>query len=429
MAPMPTSALAVVTTVHLAIMVLRKHRTQAGIFPWAVLPSLVLCASPWLFPTVAGLSAGVAVHVIWFAVCERFLPTSPSAPEVAQSTNGSKPGCCGKGFVRVSVLAVRDETPTIRTFRLTRPDGVALKAGQFLTVRMEVNGIAQVRCYSVSSAPEAEGFLEISVKRQGLVSGALHATVQPGTHLLVKPPAGKFVYPRQDQRPIVLVAGGVGITPLISMIRHANVADRSRSITLFYSARGIDEFAFADELKTLGERLPNFRVIRTMTTGTPPPGVLSGRIDGRMIREVVPNAADSVFMMCGPGDMLRSIERTLIDRGVPPDRIRYEVFQATRAIGAAVAAGSAAQATHELTLLKTDARVDVSPKDTLLDAAESAGAEVPSLCRSGVCGTCRTRLVAGDATCTSDALDEGERAEGWVLPCVTWAAGDCTLDA
>ena len=66
---------------------------------------------------------------------------------------------------------------------------------------------------------------------------------------------------------------------------------------------------------------------------------------------------------------------------------------------------------------------------TLLDAAETAGADIPTLCRAGVCGTCRTRLVSGDARCTSDALDERDREAGFVLPCVTWAQGDCALEA
>ena len=146
------------------------------------------------------------------------------------------------------MLAVLEESPTIRTFRLARPAPFTFDAGQFLTVRVQVDGQAHVRCYSISSAPEATGYLEISVKRQGLVSGMLHATLRPGSSLLVKPPAGRFTYPAGDDRPVALVAGGVGITPLISMLRHGVAADPGRPITLLYSARGRRELVFWDEL-------------------------------------------------------------------------------------------------------------------------------------------------------------------------------------
>jgi ferredoxin-NADP reductase len=120
---------------------------------------------------------------------------------------------------------------------MARPDGFSFKAGQFLSVRFSIDGKAVSRCYSVSSAPESTGYLEISVTRQGLVSGMLHATVRPGSLLDVIHPAGAFVYPADDHRPITLIAGGVGITPLMSMLRHAVQADPTRPMTLLYSVR------------------------------------------------------------------------------------------------------------------------------------------------------------------------------------------------
>ena len=190
MPPTPTSALAFVTTVHLGLLVLRKHRLPAGGFPWALLPSLLFCASPWLFSSVVAVAVGLALHAAWFAACEK--RPSREAPLTAPAS---------REFTPLSVLAVLEESPTIRTFRLARPASFSFEAGQFLTVRVQVDGQAHVRCYSISSAPEATGYLEISVKRQGLVSGMLHATLRPGSQLLVKPPAGRFTYPAADDRP------------------------------------------------------------------------------------------------------------------------------------------------------------------------------------------------------------------------------------
>jgi ferredoxin-NADP reductase len=343
-----------------------------------------------------------------------------------------------KDFIAVPVLAVLDESPSIRTFRMARPEGFAFQAGQFLTVRVQVDGQPHVRCYSISSAPEATGYLEISVKRQGLVSGTLHATVRPGSSLMVRPPAGKFVYPARDDRPIVLVAGGVGITPLISMLRHALVADPLRPVTLVYSARGARELAFWDELQWLARRHTQARVVATLTESDSAwPGRL-GRIDGNLLAECVDNAAHALFMICGPAPMIDEVRHTLEAMGVPGTQIRSEVFQAAAAIGAKpqpMDADSSEPDTNpsgrcpRLRLVRSNRTIEVDPRQTLLEAAEAAHAPIPSLCRSGVCRTCRTRLVSGSVQCTSDALDDNDHADGYTLPCVAWARTDCSLDA
>lgn len=450
MPPAPTSALAFVTTVHLGLLVLRKHRLPAGSLPWALVPAVLFCAAPWLFPSSFELAAGLALHLAWFAACEKFIPVAGqplgsgesagpgSAASAPRPAAASGPGPTQRDFAPVTVLAVLDESPTIRTFRLTRPPSFAFQAGQFLTVRVQVDGQPHVRCYSISSAPESAGFLEISVKRQGLVSGMLHAALRPGSTLLVKPPAGRFTYPAGDDRPVVLIAGGVGITPLISMLRHAVATDPERPVTLFYSARGSRELAFWDELNWLSRRHPQIRIVGTVTEPSTGWQDRVGRIDRTLVANYVANAAHSVFLVCGPVEMIEAVRRTLVELGVPESQVRSEVFQPTAAIGATgVAAGPAAIA-HEqadvaeaarLELVRSGRSVNVGGGQTLLDAAEAAGASIPTLCRAGVCGTCRTLLVSGDARCSSDALDERDRRAGYVLPCVTWAYGNCALEA
>jgi ferredoxin-NADP reductase len=286
-----------------------------------------------------------------------------------------------------------------------------------------------VRCYSISSAPEATGYLEFTVKRQGLVSGTLHATARQGSQVWVKPPAGRFVYPASDDRPLVLIAGGVGITPLMSMARHAVAADPQRPVTLLYSARSSGELVFLDELRWLSMRHPHLRVGLSVTGESEGWTGHHGRISPALLAHHAPEAAHSVFMLCGPAGMVDDIREMLAAAGVADAQVRFEIFLAATAVGADTPVTVTPTAAPTLELVRSRRSVTVPNGHSLLDAADKAGAPIPSLCRSGVCGTCRTRLISGDARCSSDALDAIDRAAGYVLPCVTWAHGDCRLEA
>jgi ferredoxin-NADP reductase len=416
----PSSILALVTTVHVTLVLLRLRGNRTG--GWAMaLPSFALSAAAWLLPTAPWLLAGVAADAAWFVLCERL---TARRARVSERDDGWE-----HRFVPLRVLAARDECTTIRTLRLSRPPGFEFRSGQFLTLQVDVGGRAHVRCYSISSSPDAN-YLEISVRRQGLVSGLLHATVGVGSEVMARRPAGRFVYPSDTDRPLVLVAGGIGITPLISMVRHAVSADRDRPLTLFYSVRQPGDVAFRDELVDLQRAHPRLRVVMTLTGSLPlPEGFRRGRIDPRMVAEMVSEPEGAVYMICGPLPMLESARELLARIGVPGEHVRFEAFEAAAAAGAKVPGGDYA-GTGRLTLNRSHCQVEVSAGETLLDAAEKASAgAIPSVCRSGVCGTCRTRLLDGRARCTSEALASDERERGYVLPCVTWADGDCVLEA
>ena len=451
----PSSLLALATTVHVALLMLRRYRGvrtlgQSGV----LLPSLALTVMPWVFPAAAWIAAGLGIHLIWFVACEKLLP-KPTAGATARSAAAAtrlQPSAAEKtaapitGFEPLPVLAVFQESEDIKTFRMRRPEGFHFTAGQFLTVKVQVDGKPMVRCYSISSAPEAAGYLEISVKRQGTVSGTLHATVRPGSMLTVKGPTGKFTFPAGDDRPIVFLAGGVGITPLVSMFRHAVASHPTRPATLVVSAKSDRDVAFRHELEWLAERHPQARVAVMISGG--PFGLatggssaithFSGRINEAVLRKLVPDVANSIFMICGPSPMMEGMQRLLAGLGVPPAQVRVEAFEAAVAMskeekpaaasrqgtGLAAAGGGA-----RLTLRQSGVTVAVTADETLLDAAEAAGAAIPSSCRAGVCMTCRTRLLQGQVDCSSDSLEEDDRTDGYILPCVAWAKGDCTLDA
>jgi ferredoxin-NADP reductase len=412
----------------------------------------LLSALPWLFPSAAGLAAGLLAHAAWFVVCERFAPgptarpsrprsaapaagASPRAevPSSAQSRTGRAPR--PRGFVQAPVLAIFDEAPDIRTFRFARPEGFDFKAGQFLTVRVRVDGKDVARCYSISSAPATPGYLEISVKRQGLVSGTLHATLRPGSQVSLHAPAGAFTYPDGDDRPLLLLAGGIGITPVLSMLRHAITAEPTRPVALLYSARSEEALAFRRDLALIGARHPHVRIVLASSQAADP-YVYPGRIDESLIRTTVPEFAGAVAMICGPQSMIDGMRALLVQMGMPAGQVRSEVFEAA----VAATAGKPPNATeddqvttsardHRMKCTRAGQAVKIQAGQTLLEAAEAAGVPIDSLCRSGVCGTCRTKVLDGQVECESALLDDEDRADGFVLACVSHARTDCVVEA
>ncbi len=437
------------------------------------LVSFSLAALPWMFPSIVGLGIGLIAHIVWFVACERLLPPvlvlAPAAPASAGVTGTRAAGAAvaparasakapapapaaprrpaappspvarPKGFVQTPVIATFDETADIKTFRMLRPEGFDFEAGQFLAVRIRVDGQDYVRCYSLSSSPAVRGYLEISVKRQGVVSNALFATARPGSMLAVKAPAGAFRYPSGDDRPILLIAGGIGITPLLCMLRHAVSAEPNRPVTLIYAAHDDTGFAFGDELGAIARRHPLVRMYSAASKGASRPHIYRGRVDETLLKTVAPELVHSIALICGPTPMIDGTRALLAKLGVPKSQIRYEVFEAAVAVAArpetdpapaaAAAKSPARTACHQMLCEVSGSEVQVQPDQTLLEAAEGAGIEIQSLCRAGVCGACRVQVTAGDVNCESTTLGDEDRADGFVLACVTTAGSDCTVQA
>jgi len=448
--PAGSAVIAFVTTIHLALALLRQHRSVRRPSQVAILlPSASFTALPWLLATPIWLAAGLVAHIAWFTLCERMLTSAPPAaaqrigprphdPQPAPQAK-AEPAPRAASFVPVPVLAVVEETADIRTFRILRPEGFAFLPGQFLNLRVKVDGKPLVRCYSISSAPESAGYLEISVKRQGVVSTLLHSTIRPGSVLTIKGASGRFVYPSGDERPLVLIGGGVGITPLMSMLRHAVSADPTRPVTLLLSVRSPQEVPFHDELATIRSRHPQVEIRLRASRGVQAPGIEAGRIDETCLRRWIADPANSIFMLCGPLPMIEDMKALLHRLGARREDVRSEAFEAAVAASSAggdlaevipIDAGARTARASAFTLSVAGRTVPVAPGQSLLDACEAGGIDaIPSSCRAGVCMTCRARLVSGEVECTSDSLEAEDRACGYVLPCVSWPKSDCVLEA
>jgi ferredoxin-NADP reductase len=431
----PVDVLSFVTTLHLAAFLLLIHRRAGPGRRLLLLPSFSFAVFVWVLQMPAWLLAGLVAQLTWVVACEKLLPAeaAASASAPAAASPAARPAAGGvpkrpaaaAGFVPVKVLAVIDETPEIRTFRMERPEGFVFRSGQFLMVRVAAGGKDEVRCYSISSSPEATGYLEISVRRQGRASGALHETIRAGGVLPIRGPGGSFVYPVEPDVPLVLHAGGVGVTPMISMLRHAAKAEPGRPVTFLYTVKAEPDVAFRDELAVLARRAPGVRVYVTLSRGEPKPGFLTGRMDAQKIARYVPDPAKAIHLICGPAPMIESLREGLASLGVPADRIRFEAFEAA----VATASGAVGDgASYEVRFSRSGGSATVPGGTSLLDAAEAAGAPMDSMCRAGTCGTCKTRLVSGRVEGEGTALRPEDRGAGWILPCVSFARSDCELD-
>jgi ferredoxin-NADP reductase len=447
-----TALLASVTTLHLAAAFLRRHRRGNRVADPFVLPSFLFAAAPWLWSSATGLVVVALAHAAWLVACEVLAPPlakptairttttrTPVPPASAAAATRNVPARASNadgGFVQTPVLTVLEEAEDIKTFRLARPAGFDFVAGQFVTVRVSIAGHPHVRCYSISSSPDTRAYLEISVRRQGLVSTTLHATARSGALLTIGQPAGQFVYPREDDRPLALIAGGIGVTPLLSMLRHAISSDPTRPVSLLYSVRHPAGAAFVNELRVIAERHPQVRIGLTVSDGQPAGAWRAGRIDMSMVRQYVAHPPHTVFCICGPTPMMDAMRQMLLGEGVAAEQIRSERFDtAVAATQLNVrptprpASTRGARESYEVTFATSGRTGTATASQTLLDVAEAAGIAIPSSCRSGVCQACRTRLCEGDADCQSSILDPGDREAGFVLPCVTWATSDCVLEA
>ena len=203
-----------------------------------------------------------------------------------------------------------------------------------------------------------------------------------------------------------------------------------------------DALAFRHELALIARRHPQVRVVVALTRATGSPQFYAGRIDEKLIRQVVLDPLQSLFYVCGPGPMIDGTRAILKAIGVPGSQVRSEAFAAAVAASRAdaspppespepevpVAAGGARTGAPRLKLAVSGRVVTVAKGQTLLEAAEGASIEIPSSCRGGVCGTCRTRVISGEVECEAEALTAEDREQGYVYACVAWARGDCVLD-
>ncbi|MEZ0338853.1 2Fe-2S iron-sulfur cluster-binding protein [Mycobacterium sp. pV006] len=320
------------------------------------------------------------------------------------------------GFAPLRIKRVVRETCDAVSLVLDVPESCShrfqYKAGQFLTLRVSVQGQDLRRCYSMSSAP-LEDELRITVKRDpgGVVSNWLNDTAAEGHQLHAAPPEGKFVLDEgvSASEPLVAFAGGSGITPIMSLVRTV-LADSDRPVKLFYANRGRNSVIFSDVLDRLAEEHPDRLVVCHHFDED------AGVVTPEAVESFAGDTGAGHFFICGPAPFMDTVEKTLLAAGVTKDRLHLERFTVAEIPPGDIGTQETDEIVIELNRTKTTATYRKG--DTLLQTARSAGLKAPYSCETGSCGTCMARIVEGSARMVNnDALDDDEVAEGWVVSC------------
>lgn len=236
-----------------------------------------------------------------------------------------------------TVARVKDETPTVRSFTLGLPAWTGHRPGQHVDLRLTAeDGYSVERSYSIASEPERAGEVDITVERipGGEVSPFLHEVVVPGDRLEVRGPiGGYFVWEAALGGPLLLIAGGSGVVPLMAMARHRARAGSRVPARLLFSSRGPEEIIYRDELDRLAAAGDGFAVAHALTRQQPPGWTgYTRRIDEQMLAEVIePLGSSARAYACGPTALVETVANGLVRLGLPPDRIRTERFGPTGA--------------------------------------------------------------------------------------------------
>jgi ferredoxin-NADP reductase len=236
-----------------------------------------------------------------------------------------------------TVTAVRDETQRVKTFSLLVPGWQNHRAGQHIDIRLTAeDGYQAQRSYSIASAPSDQPVIDLTVERvsDGEVSPFLHDTVVVGDRFELRGPiGGYFVWDGASAEPLLLVAGGSGVAPLMAMVRHRAQLESGVPCTLLYSSRTPEDVIYWDELMRLGDRQDGLRVIHTLTRTQPPDWTgYARRIDMRMLGEVIEGTGRMAqAFVCGPTPLVESVSEGLVNIGLAPSQVRTERFGPTGA--------------------------------------------------------------------------------------------------
>ncbi len=326
------------------------------------------------------------------------------------------------------------------------PDGGALPfahvAGQYLNLKLTIDGKRVNRSYTIASSPTRNAYCEISVKRaaNGYGSKHLHDTWHEGQLVSVSAPAGKFFFAGHEADRVVLIAGGIGITPMMSVVRSLTDRGWGGEIYLVFSVRKREDIVFEHELRDLQDRFPNLHVEITLTND-PDPGWTGAR--GQITKELLGGfapvfangPAHGPVMLCGPDPMMTAMRKLLVTMGIPDAEIHQEAFISTPPVEMTPDAMEAEEAlpegvTPSLAFQKSGVTAEQPVEQSVLEVAEEAGISIPFECRSGICGQCKTRLISGKVRMeVQDALTPVDRARGLILACQAHATRDCVIDA
>ena len=322
---------------------------------------------------------------------------------------------------RAELTAVRRETPDSVTLTL-RANGAweGFRAGQFVKVAVEIDGAWRSRCYSPASAAGTGRELELTVKShpEGLVSNFLAANARAGMVLGLAQADGDFQLPEQRPERLLLISGGSGITPVMSMLRTLVAEDHRGPITFLHYAPDPERAIYRSELERLAAEMPNLNLVRAYTRA-PGVGETDGHFSLAQLAAAEPGYRRAEAFCCGPPALLDAVRETWAGEGLE-SRLHVESFvPPTLAAPSGVPEGS-------IHFAGSDLRVENSGA-SLLEQAEGAGLSPEHGCRMGICHSCSCRKTAGTVkNLRTGELSSGDEEE--IQICISAPVGDVAVE-
>ena len=345
-------------------------------------------------------------------------------------------------FHALRVAEIVPETAEANSIRFDVPPELrqkfAFKAGQHLTLRATIGGEEVRRNYSLCTSPDEQDWM-VTVKRigGGIFSNWVGDNLKGGDTIDVMPPHGSFTseFDASRSRHLVGIAGGSGITPVMSLIKTTLRSEPSSRFTLLYGNRDSSSVIFLESLAALKDRyLDRLELYHFLDAEEQDIELFNGMLDRKRcesaIASLVPDAGEvDGWFICGPGPMMDAAEGALLDRGVDKHRIHIERFTADRPPEAVVREIAALQTKAEgVTVSVTlDGRTRKVPftAGNILDSARASGLPAPFACKAGVCATCRAKVTRGKVEMAARyGLTDEEVAAGYVLTCQSVPVGD-----
>jgi uncharacterized protein len=344
------------------------------------------------------------------------------------------------GWRDVVIAKIVDETPSCKSFYLLDPCQERLPRflpGQHIVIEAQLspNTKAVRRCYSLSSIPE-HGYWRITVKRYGgdaeiNLPEFLHREARIGQTLHIRGPQGEFTSQVAKDKPLVLLAAGIGITPLISMLESWARSCNPQPLWLFYQVRDEMDVPFLRRIQEVESIHPHFQFHLYITRPTRTASgftYTAGRVDIERVVAATPDA-EPYYFMCGPEEWMSNVASGLIAHGIEDDRIVYESFGGNhdvlpRKTDDIVARNQAGQ----VTFVRASQTAEFnSQSSNLLELAESCGVAIESGCRAGNCGSCITKIIQGSVKYRH--RPQCDHADDEIVACVAEPVGDIVLDA
>jgi ring-1,2-phenylacetyl-CoA epoxidase subunit PaaE len=336
-------------------------------------------------------------------------------------------------FHTVTVKDIRRETEDCVSVSFNIPEDLRsqfqYKAGQYLTLRKYLNGEEIRRSYSLCSSPlDNEWRVAVKNVTNGKFSAYALNEMKVGDEIELMPPMGAFhtEINSANKKKYVGIAAGSGITPVLSIIKTVLKTEQQSSFTLVYGNKNRNSIIFREEVEALKNKyIDRFRVMHVLSREVTDAAINSGRIDATKCEELFTKFIDvkaDEFFICGPEDMIFCVKDFLMNKGIPKKHVHFELFTAPNQKAAVQEVKTEDAGPKSKVTVILDGRsfdFDLTHEgENILDAAIRLGADLPYSCKSGVCSTCRAKLVEGEVDMEVNyALEDDEVKQGFILTC------------